>query len=81
MSDTNDKPAFRTWKFAGTAFIAFPCGDHVAVMDEHGGNYGGWQTVEKFREQQAKGGPLAKPFPDSVVRLIGQVLRTEARNV
>ncbi len=53
--------AFQTWTFNGIAFVAVKNGGNVHVMDENGNNYGGWASVENFRQsQRGKISTLAK---------------------
>lgn len=53
---TTTEPAFRTWLFAGTLFLAAPAGkDSDHIMDCAGNNYGRWQSVKGFRKRQQSG--------------------------
>ena len=48
--------AFETWSEGGVRYLAFP-GCHssqsgaVIVIDENGGNWGGWLTIRDFRRR------------------------------
>lgn len=57
---------FCTWKHSGKTYLAVPNSDGWHVVDEDGGNFGAWQTVENFRALQAKGDPNGSlPMPDT----------------
>jgi hypothetical protein len=67
--------AFTTWTFGGVRMLAIPADDKCIVIDENGGNYGRWQTVERFRERQRAGDDVAKPFSESRAYLMHGVAR------
>ncbi len=50
--------AFETWQHQGLRFVAFPFNRNVAVIDEDGGSYGSWHSVNRFRKLQCAGDDL-----------------------
>ena len=50
----NTTKIFETWVFSGVKFLAFPNNDGCHVVDEDGGNYGAYRSVEGFRKRQRR---------------------------
>ena len=48
---------FETWKHDGIKYLAVPTGNscNVAIMSEHGENFGAWYDVSDFRCRQRDG--------------------------
>lgn len=55
---------FTTWRSNSVEFLSFSNGQSVTVVDELGGNYGTWESVERFRKLQIHRDPLAAPISD-----------------
>ena len=63
MNAMNTSPAFTTWTYSGTRFLAFKnLSGNVAVSDENGASFGAWMSVERFRALQTARDPLAAPM-------------------
>ena len=60
------KLKFETWKFGGLRFLAVPNGTEVSIIDENGGNYGSWYSVESYRNNQNMGKAIARPLLGTV---------------
>ncbi|MET0465337.1 MAG: hypothetical protein ABW007_19405 [Chitinophagaceae bacterium] len=64
--------AFIVWTFKGTQFIAVPTlenGGSFHIADENGKNYGGWMTVEDFRERQKKSPASCEAIGNVIIRV------------
>ena len=70
--------AFQTWRSKGKQYLAIgninTDGD-VLILDEEGGNFGGWRSVDEFRKRQRKNNPNQHlPLPDCEVALRFRVI-------
>ena len=70
--------AFHVWRFKGRNYLAIPRydSDHsFMILDEEGGNFGSWQTVESFRKRQQSGDPNGQlSLPDCEIALRYRVI-------
>jgi len=66
MSQNQMSQTFQTWGHKSKKYLAVPNADGWHVVDNEGGNFGAWQSVESFRALQAKGNPNGSlPMPDT----------------